>query len=222
LFDYTQDFFMAPVRPEDVRNAPVGYAELYHFLSRDKYSQRKALAAARLPIPVTVGSHAQARDAFGTRTGGKYVVRPLRHSGGANYRVTEDYLDFRPGEEYLSELYPKKREYRVIFVFGNPLVSLRKKPHGEATEEAPWGHVNSTFQTINDVAGSRLAQTDFYWRLAHCNLVRSAHILALDVLYNQKRENDPYVVLEANTCPGLQIDDNRAKIVEVINARTHR
>jgi glutathione synthase/RimK-type ligase-like ATP-grasp enzyme len=216
--DYRTDFFMAPVAPEFVRNAPAGYTDLYHFLSRNKYAQRKALAALGLPTPRTVGSHTQARELFGDGRG-RFVVRPMRHSGGQGYRVTEIPTDFVEGQEYLSELYPKKREYRVVFVFGNPRISLRKKPHGETPEESPWGHANSRFQTINNTAESRLAQTDFYWRAAHCPLVRSAHILALDILYNERREDDPYVVLEANTCPGLTIDDNRTKIVEAIQAR---
>lgn len=219
LYDYNRDFFMAPVNPQDVQNAPQGYTDLYHFLSRDKYGQRLLLGRLGVPIPKTVGSHRQAREVFGDG-GSRYVVRPLRHSGGRGYRVTENPLDFQERIEYLSELYPKKREYRVIFVFGNPLITLRKKPHGEATEAEPWGHVNSTFQTIKDVAGGKLANTDFYWRLAHNPIIRAAHILAVDVVWNGKREGQEYAVLEFNTCPGIDIDANRAKVVEAIRART--
>lgn len=106
----------------------------------------------------------------------------------------------------------------MIFVFGNPLITLRKKPNGEATQEEPWGHINSTFQTITDVAGSKIAATDFYWRMAHNPLVRSAHILAVDILYNSKQP-EQYVILEFNACPGVDIVANRAKIVETIRAR---
>jgi len=48
--------------------------------------------------------------------------------------------------------------------------------------------------------------------------VAAAHIVAADILYNSK--SDPkYMVLELNFCPGLDIDNNRATIVEAIKNR---
>jgi hypothetical protein len=134
------------------------------------------------------------------------------------YRVTGDRLDFVVGQEYISELFPKRREYRIIFLFGKPLISLRKKPNEGVTDAEPWGHANSRFQTIIDVPNCRLSGTDVYDRLSAMPAVKAAHIVAADVLYNVK--SDPkYSVLELNFCPGVDIDANRASIVEAIRGR---
>lgn len=211
IFDYKRDFLMCPVHPEHVKNAPLEYATVIYFAQRNKYGQRKILEQF-VPVPkASVGSD-------NNLTGDKFVVRPLRHSGGAGYRVTGDRLDFVVGQEYISELFPKRREYRIIFVFGQPLIVLRKKPNEGIDADQPWGHENSKFQTINDVAGSRLAGTDVFDRLGAMPVVKYAHIVAADVLYNSKSE-PAYSVLELNFCPGLDIDNNRAKVVEAIRGR---
>jgi hypothetical protein len=214
LYDYRRDFFMGAVAPEHVRNAPHGYQEVFNFFSRDKYSQRLALSNAGIPIPrIPTGS-----DPSGEQPARRYVVRPLRHSAGRGYRVTESATDFVAGKEYIAELYPKKREYRVIFAFGNPILTLRKKPNEGVDHEQPWGHSNSFFQTVNDTSTCRLAQTDFYHRLSHNPVIRFAHLVAVDVLWNPTQP-EPYVVLEFNACPGIALENNQQKLVETIRAR---
>jgi hypothetical protein len=99
------------------------------------------------------------------------------------------------------------------------LIVLRKKPNDGVSEAEPWGHVNSRFQTINDVPGSRLAQTDALTRLSQLDVIRGGHIIAADLLYNS-RDAKPWVCLELNFCPALDIDNNRAKVAEAIRART--
>lgn len=212
-FDYRRDFFMTPVAPQDVSNAPDTYSALYNFLTRNKYGQRKILGQY-VNVPACAASQSEAA----ALSGDKFVVRPLRHFGGMGYRVTENKLDFAAGSEYISELYPKKREYRVIFVFGKPLIWLRKKPNGGCTSEDPWGHENSFFQTINDVPNSRLCGTDCVARLTSSRLISTAHIVAADILYNG-RLDQKYAVLELNVCPSLQIDNNREKVVDAIRQR---
>jgi hypothetical protein len=96
---------------------------------------------------------------------------------------------------------------------------MRKKPNEGVDTAAPWGHVNSFFQTINDVPASKLAATDCITRLGAFGPVRGAHIVAADVLYNSKADQ-PYVVLELNFCPALDIDNNRQKVVDYIR-RAH-
>jgi hypothetical protein len=204
---------MCPVHPTHVSNAPASYNDLYHFSTRNKYGQRQILSAF-VPAPKAATSGHEAN----TLSGDKFVVRPLRHSGGIGYRVTGDRLDFVVGQEYISELFPKRREYRIIFLFGKPLITLRKKPNDDVDSDAPWGHENSKFQTIIDVPGCRLSGTDVYERLGAMPVVQAAHIVAADVLYNNK--SDPkYSVLELNFCPGIDIDNNRSTIVEAIRGR---
>lgn len=214
VFDYNRDFLMYPVKGEHVRNATADYNAFVSFMEKNKYGQRLALGHGGIPIPGTAGSQ---RDAA-RLNGRQFVVRPLRHSRSSGYRVTETASDFREGTEYISALYPKKREYRIIFVFGEPLIVLRKKPNEGVTVEESWGHVNSFFQTINDVPNSKLAATDCISRLSNFAPVRGAHIVAADILFNRK-ETEPYVVLELNACPSLEIEGNLNRVVEAIRAR---
>lgn len=212
MFDYNRDFLMAVVNPSHVRNAPEDYGQTYFFATRNKYAQRRYLQAAGIPVPAVADSHEGAR----TLTGDQFVVRPLRHSRGVGYRVTSSRSDFREGEEYISELYRKRREYRIIFVKGEPLVFLRKKPNEGVDATQPWGHENSFFQTINDVPASRLARTDAVARLSRYSVIRGAHIAAVDILYDDRNISKPWVALEVNFCPALNIDNNRARVVEYL------
>lgn len=216
-YDLRRDFLMMPVDPAHLTNVTRKYLDYYHFTTRHKYGQRLLLRDAGIPVPATAGTTGEAWG-FAFDPGLRFVVRPLRHSGGRRYRVTESPTDFNPGLEYISVLFPKKREYRVIFVYGKPTVWLRKKPNEGVDEAAPWGAINSFFQTIDDVTGCRLSATDCVPRLSDFSVVKGAHIIAADILFN--KDCDPkYTVLELNACPALQIDDNRAKIVEAIENR---
>jgi hypothetical protein len=214
-FDFRTDFFMVPVTQQQVTNAPDTYVDFLLFAAANKYGQRKRLEAAGIPVPRVAGSTGEASELGGSQ----YVVRPLRHSRSQHYRVTENRLDFVAGKEYISELYPKRREYRVIFVFGKPLIWLRKKPNEGIDEAAPWGHLNSRFQTIHDIPNCKLTLTDCVDRLSAFAPIRGSHICAADVLYNSK-EKSKYVVLELNFCPALDIDNNREKVVAAIQGRS--
>lgn len=212
--DYNRDFIMAVVPPQGVLNGTADYAQTFNFAQKHKLGQRQAIARAGIPTPSCAGHQAEAERLSGE----SFVIRPLRHSGGRDYRVSRDRFDFRDGQEYVSELFPKRREYRVIFVFGQPLIWMRKKPDEGVTREAPWGHANSKFQTIHDTRGSRLGATDCVPRLMDFAPVRGAHICAADILYSS-RVPGFYSVLELNFCPGLEIDNNRQKVVEAIRSR---
>lgn len=213
-FDYDRDFFMAPVHPEHTVGAPDAYRDTVSFALRNKYGQRKELQRAGIPVPGVASTTVAAEALSGT----EFVVRPLRHSRGLGYRVTGDRRDFRAGQEYISEFYRKKREYRIIFVFGQPLIFLRKKPNEGVDATQPWGHENSRFQTIHDYPTSKLAATDVVERLRSFTVVAGAHVVAADVLWRGGTEK-PYAVLELNFCPALDIDNNRAKVVDCIQRR---
>lgn len=213
-FDFTTDFFMRPVSPEHVNNYPTEYKETYNFGVKNKYGQRTALAAKGIPVPRAAGDHTTAA----ALTGDRFVVRPLRHTRSMGYRITSNRLDFSPGTEYISELYPKRREYRITFVFGKPLIWLRKKPHEGVQQDAPWGHENSKFQTINNIQASPLAATDCVDRLAALDIIKGSHILAADIMFNPDA-TERWVCLELNFCPSLEIGGNRDKVKEAIRAR---
>ena len=140
---YNRDFFMVPIDPSVVINAPTHYGDMYAFSTRNKLGQRQQLAQF-VNVPRCAGSPEEAS----ALEGAQFVVRPLRHTGGIGYRVTADRHDFIPGQEYISELFPKRREYRIIFVFGQPLIVLRKKPNEGVTHDLPWGHQNSLITSL--------------------------------------------------------------------------
>lgn len=217
-FNYRRDFFMTNISANLVHDAPEGFAQVNAFFDRNKYGQRRILESVGVPVPVVAHTKSEASGRF-TNPGLRFVVRPLRHSGGLHYRVTDNPLDFIEGSEYISELYPKKREYRVIFVFGKPLIYLRKKQNEGVTHEEPWGHINSFFQTINDIPTCRLSATDCVSKLSDLLFVKNAHIVAADILFN-KSHSSPYAVLELNLCPSLSIEENFNKVVESIRARS--
>lgn len=213
--DASRDLILIPV---EAVNATPDYTAALQFGRKNKYGQRQALAQAGIPVPGTASDLAGAAALRGEQ----FVVRPLRHSGGRDYRVVSGRSDFRVGSEYISELYPKRREYRVIFVSGSPVVWMRKHPNDGVDPTAPWGHQNSRFQTIIDVPSSPLSKTDCVQRLSELSVVRGAHLVAADVLWAGKQAEQPYVVLELNFCPGLDIDNNRQRVVEAIRARSAR
>lgn len=209
--DFDQDLFLVYPDALAVKAADKpAYGVCRSFFAMDKPHQRLALGAQGIPIPRTFVHKIHVAGAGESA----WVVRPLRHSGGEHYRLTTNPLDFNEGSEYIAALFPKKREYRVIFAFGKPIIYLRKKQNEGVSAEEPWGHTNSVFQTINDVPGSRIAQTNCVALLSALPVIRTAHLIAVDILWN----NGNYVVLEVNTCPGLDIDANRAKVVEAVKA----
>lgn len=210
--DYRQDFFMHYPEPGLVRNGGADYVKLSEFYSANKAVQRLLLQHDGLPIP-------QTRVAGEPLEGNRFVVRPLRHQQGQHFRVTERADDFRPGLEYISELFPKSHEYRVICVYGKPALLLRKQA-AEGVRLLPdqaWNHSNgqAVFSTVEDVPRSNLSvHTDCFVRLLDSSIVRNSHYCGVDILYRGKTKE--WVVCEINSCPALQIDANRAKVAQII------
>lgn len=99
----------------------------------------------------------------------------------------------------------------MIFVHGDPLITLLKKaPEGVSKEEA-WNHTNgSRFLTVTKEKNDRLKGTDFYEKLSDVPIIKFGHIIAADVLWS---DDLGYVVCELNTCPGLTIEDNLERVV---------
>lgn len=207
--DWNRDLFFAYPKENAyggrLVNLPPTYDEIASYYTSNKRHQRLVLNAHGIKTPESYADDAR-----------RYVVRPLRHHGGVGFRVTHSKEDYDPNSEYISPLFPKKREYRVIFVFGTPLILLRKKPSDDATEDMPWNHTTgSSFQTISSMEECRLhIQTSFFNDVQGFPVIRDAHIVAADVLANGNR----YAVCELNFSPAITIPSNLERIKHHVSA----
>lgn len=232
-FDFHRDFFLVYPDPDTVRfrvlQPTVGadgrdiYERLYRFFSQTKAGQRKLLKQAGIPVPDTTTRQDVAASWLVPESDGgtssdtpipAFIVRPLRHAGGIGFRLTSSPTDFREGE-YVQKLFPKTREYRLVYVRGQLVTVLRKRVQEGTQANQPWNHhVGATFQTINDIPACRLTGTDCFTRLSTNPIIQSAHLVAVDVLWNRQG----YVVCEFNSCPGLTIENNLLRIVQHVQA----
>jgi hypothetical protein len=220
-FDFGRDLFLAYPPPSHVYNRPVRdssgrfsspfpYETLHSFFSASKYEQRKQLSDAGLPTPESYATRYEAAYA----APGRFVVRPIRHSGGRNYRLTEDSADFLEGHEYIARVFPKTAEYRQIFVFGQPLVLLKKKNRTEIPADQPWNHANgSSFITLRKPETATLTHCGFIQQLAGVPIIKHAHVAAVDIMFNPSLGPS---ICEVNACPGLTIEDNLEKVVAYV------
>lgn len=206
--DYRQDVFLAypdPDRyPNPIVNVPESYGFLSSFYATNKRSQRLFIRDySSLKTPESYAST-------------HFIVRPLRHFGGHDYRITDDPSDFNPEAEYIAPAFHKKREYRVIFVMGSPLILLRKKPGEGAQPFDAWNHTNgSFFQTVNDWPSSPLTRTSFFDDAGSLCVLRDAHLIAVDVLLG---DDNTYAVTELNFSPALSIPSNLERIAHAFSS----
>lgn len=227
LPSFTQDFFLTypdPIYITEGREATNAnfellkkYRPLRRFASTTKPEQRRLLSLAMVPCPKYAVTLRDASVVFsGDGHGKKYIVRPLRHSQGKDYRLTSDWNDFSEGREYISELFKKNYEYRVIFCLGSPLITLIKKiPNGLSYEE-PWNHANgSRFVTVENYDNNRLRKTDAIERLSNFEVIQTAHLVAADILLSGSTE---YVITELNFCPALTIPNNLEKVAQHVSS----
>lgn len=213
LFDFNQDFFMAYPTPDLVVNAPQEYWEMRGVYASTKVTQRQWLSQQGFSVPFTLTRLGQG---FGNPIGPsdcEYVVRPLRHSGGVGYRITKYPHDFNSEHEYISQVFPKRWEYRIVLVKGKPVFTLLKKTIRNIDFNMPWNHANgSYFVTCHSYVNNRLRWTNIYDVISNSSVLRQFHIVALDVLLADRRSlgltYHPYAVCEMNFCPGLTIPSN--------------
>ncbi len=216
-YDAEEDIFTIYPDPAQVRNRGSRYDLCYGFFSGNKFQQRQALRGWGAPTPETFRTH---EEAAGSRQG-QFVVRPFRHSGGSHYRVTDNPRDFIEGSEYISAVFPKTREYRWIFVRGQPAVFLRKKPD-EGIQipgvAEPWNHTRGMFfRTVAQPNNSRLPQAAVLAALGQCPVVQAADLIGIDILFNQR--DNSWVVCEINACPGISIEENLSRIADIFRGQ---
>lgn len=228
-FSFLRDFLLVYPDPEYMERmdgaSTETYHQLYRFFSRNKCEQRILLRSYGLPVPDTAARKSTAAswnngDGRDDRSDAEvvlssFIVRPLRHAGGIGFRLTSDPTDFIEGQEYVQRLYPKTREYRLLYVRGELVSCLRKTVQEGTRSDAPWNHsVGATFKTINDIANCKLAATDCLYLLKQNPIIRTAHLVAVDVLYAK----GTYVICEFNSCPGLTIENNLQKVVQHVQS----
>lgn len=213
--DWHRDFFLAYPPTEIVVNAPESYPEMRALYASNKLQQRQWLDRQGFPVPLT---YTRLHQPFGRSvehsTDRQFVVRPLRHFAGAGYRLTSNTSDFNPQTEYLSEVFPKRWEYRVILSYGKPIATLLKKfIRDPANFTQPWNHANGAyFVTCHNYRLNRLRWTNLYDLIESCSVLKQFHLVALDVLLGNRRllglDHHPYAICELNFCPSLTIPAN--------------
>ena len=198
------------------------YTTVGAFAAATKPAQRSLLRADGFPTPFTASSHEELEQWLASNDGGglrtdqtgpescAYIVRPLRHSQGRGWRLTNNPSDFQEGREYVQEVYPKNYEYRILAVRGTPLVTLLKRRPEHLTQDQPWNHANgSTFVTVTDENNNRLRHTNVYQLIEQSQLLKGIDLCGIDVMYS--RRND-YAIAEVNLCPSLEIESNLQRI----------
>lgn len=221
LPSYKNDFIFNMPEPHFLHEAQTGEwecvrkaEEVFQFFRKNKPSQR-AIIGTTLPIPWT-STHRNTWNGGASR----FVVRPLRHSKSRNYRVTDNPNDFIEGAEYVSELFFKEREYRIVYIFGYPVVVLRKRVEKDVGPELPWGFENSSFRTINDVSGSFVSRCGALEDIRRHQIIKSSHIVGVDILWRKgQNHHGEYKVLEFNSAPALTIEKNIEKVANFIKER---
>lgn len=196
--DWQRDFFMF-YSPQTV-NQDESYQKLLAFFSANKANQRTRLIEAGIPAPKTTITGLRFEQ------GKTYLRRPLRHTGGSGYYLQSN-LEHNPNTHYVQELFPKSHEYRIIFLFGKPEITLIKSNPEKRTSEQSWNHnVGCYFKTVQTLEKNRLRHSDVYEKLKAFPIINLAHICAVDILWN--KNNRSYSVLEINSSPGISIQSN--------------
>lgn len=207
--DWHRDFFFAypnpSAYPNVIHNLPRSYEHIVRFYQANKRDQRELMQSVGIRTPESYVDEAT-----------HFIVRPLRHFGGQGYRITTDSSDYDSNTEYIAPAFPKKREYRVIFVLGKPLILLRKKPSDNTGMFDAWNYTSgSFFQTISGLDECRLAQeTTFFDDAQKLCVITDAHLVAADVLANGSK----YAVTELNFSPSITLPINLYRIKDYVSS----
>lgn len=147
--------------------------------------------------------------ADGTKTG-PYIVRPAKHKQGKQLvvantveEVEDAVVDF--GDYYISEFYPKTREFRVHVAHGKVLI-MHEKPAPEDKKTVAWNrHVNHDAFVV-------IKWGDFDIEIAQL-AINAVKLLGLDMgavdvlafpAHAERKVRPRAVVCEVNTAPTLR------------------
>jgi hypothetical protein len=218
FYDWSSDLFLVYPPPGLVANSTEEYHALHQFFSSNKPTQRGLLEQLSIPtIPcITRTDEAESLRARKFTEEETYIVRPLRHSGGRDYKVTINPGDFENHKEYCSVFFPKKREFRVIFLKGVPIITLRKRVPDGVDSRAPWNHATgSVFVTVEREENNHLLKTSCLDDLVKCSIIQTAHLVGVDILLDKGSKN--YVVVELNSAPALTLEHNLEKVKQIVS-----
>lgn len=207
VFSWESDFLIAVPSYQHVRYAPDAFNELRRVYVADKWKQRLWLTENGLPTPL---------DADQPEDDIVYVRRPLRHRSGIEFECipSESVIPMQEliahnntADNYLSPLFRRTHEYRIILHKGKTVWTILKRQPEHLTQTQAWNGANgSYFVTVRNPDNNRLRHTDIYERLENNPVLASAHLLGVDVLLNHPENK--YAISEINFCPSIEIDSN--------------
>ena len=202
--NWNTDLFLSfPSHPRTVvRNTPEQYDRMVAFFRANKLGQWRRLD-----------------EFFDTPqlAGPPYVVRPLRHFGGAGFEMSETLPPpERSATHYWRSLWKRNREYRLIYCHGKLVLTLLKRVNDDTPQNVAWNHGVSHFVTVTDPINDRIKNTTFFDDVKPFLEEYPFHFIAFDLLYRKKK----YAVVEVNFSPGVTIPANQLKIKEALLCRT--
>lgn len=202
--DWNEDLFLS--FPSDtsipINHVPDSYFRMRDFFRANKYGQWKRL-----------------EEYFDTPQLGEppYVIRPLRHFGGAGFEISDTPMDIsRSATHYCRSLWKRNREYRLIYCHGKLTLNLLKRVNEGTPQNVAWNHGVSRFVTVTDAANDRIKNTSFFEDVKPFLTDYPFHFISFDLLYRKKK----YALVEVNFSPGVTIQANQLKIKEALLCRT--
>lgn len=201
--DFSKDLFLAYPDASQVNSAPDDYDYLVQFYRANKFTQRIHLHNAGIPIvPTKSGSKWLTPDGIKDDCSGPYVLRPMRHEKGRDFSVVDNLELFNSYNQYASQLINKEKEYRILYYKGKHVATYLKTNTNNVGSDKPWNRDNGfVFCTVYKPVNDKLINTELYENLSTTKLIHNAHLLAIDVLYLDKKA----FVSEVNFCPGITI-----------------
>lgn len=179
-------------------------------LASNKFLARKELKQKNIPIPDTSNSFEYAKINYVSK-GKPVIVRPVQHKRGEYFYVCDNERDLALAcakilaqtgfTYYISEVFPKTREFRAHCAHGKVL-ALLEKPKPENPDQIAWN------LAVNGMQWTLLKWVDYKKDL--CKIAVDAinalglDFGAVDILSYPNVEGFPkHVVCEVNTAPTL-------------------
>lgn len=217
--DWGTDIFMAYPSAPWVLDADSDYYNLRNLYQMNKAHQRRFLHEQGFTVPETRHS-SWCTPTLECARDGDFVVRPLRHTRGRQYTVSNNTDGVCLESNYISRVFPKKWEYRVFITKGNPIVTLVKKYDGPDEDvpghQQPWNRgAGYKFITVHNRENDRLRHTNLYPLIESTPVFQEITMAALDVmLHNSCEHGWTYAISELNFAPLVTLPANLKKMCD--------